>query len=67
MTSSGGVKNLIWFDSDQPMYNKIVPRRAMLRNTRYEDYNPEVFKKMLAFYIQGANLNKAKESVEARL
>jgi large subunit ribosomal protein L37 len=50
-TSAQGVKNLVWFDNDNLMYNKIIPRRSMLRNTRYEDYNPEVMKKLVATYM----------------
>ena len=61
------MKNLVWFDSDHAMYNKILPRRAMLRNTQYEDYDPEVFEKILAFYIQGVNLSQTKEPVEEKL
>ena len=51
-----GVKNLVWFDNSNEMYKKILPKRAMLRNTKYEDYDPEVFKKMLALYVNGARL-----------
>ena len=55
--SEEGVKNLVWFDNNCEMYKKILPKRAMLRNTKYEDYNPEVFQKFLAFYMNGINLN----------
>jgi large subunit ribosomal protein L37 len=56
--NNDGIKNFVWFssDGDQPMYNKIVPKRAMLRNTRYEDYDPDVFRQILTFYANGANL-----------
>ncbi|KAK2143922.1 hypothetical protein NP493_4363g00000 [Ridgeia piscesae] len=54
--SGDGVKNLVWFDNNNEMYNKILPKRTMLRNTKYEDYDPEVFKKILALYVNGARL-----------
>lgn len=55
-STNNGIKNLVWFDSDNALFNKILPKRAMLRNTKYEDYNPEVFKKFLALYLNGAQL-----------
>lgn len=55
-SSNNGIKNLVWFDSDNALFNKILPQRAMLRNTKYEDYDPEVFKKFLALYINGGRL-----------
>jgi large subunit ribosomal protein L37 len=58
-STTTGVKNLVWFDSqgNHAMYNKILPKRAMLRNTKYEDYDPEVLQKILAFYVSGANID----------
>ena len=55
-TSNDGIKNFVWFDNDNKLFNKIEPKRAMLRNTKYEDYDPEVFKKFLAVYLNGAQL-----------
>ncbi|ELU12430.1 hypothetical protein CAPTEDRAFT_220488 [Capitella teleta] len=54
MDSDDGIKNMAWFDSDNKLFNKIVPKRAMLRNTKYEDYDPQVFKKVAAMYLYGA-------------
>lgn len=56
MDQEDGVKNLAWFDVDNKLFNKIIPKRAMLRNTKYEDYDPEVFKKMVAMYTYGSQL-----------
>jgi large subunit ribosomal protein L37 len=58
-SNSDGVKNFVWFSSegDRSLYNKIVPKRAMLRNTRYEDYDPDVFRQIVAFYTNGASLS----------
>lgn len=60
--SKNGVKNLVWFDCDNELFKKILPERSMLRNTRYEDYDPDVFKKLLAVYLYGANLESNQES-----
>ena len=69
-TTSHRIKNFVWFDRDNTMYNKILPKRAMLRNTQYEDYNPEVFQKMLAFYVNGsssvASITKDSDRAAAR-
>jgi len=56
--TSDGVKNLVWFDEDErPLFNRLVPKRAMLRNTRYLDYDPDVFRQLVAFYVNGVNLS----------
>jgi len=57
MTSQDGTKNLAWFESDQAMFQKILPSRAMLRNTKYQDYDPSVLRKLIAMYVHGAKLN----------
>lgn len=54
--TSDGIKNLIWCDEDNVMFKKILPRPWLnedLENPRYVDYNPNVFKKFLAFYASG--------------
>ncbi|ESO02640.1 hypothetical protein HELRODRAFT_161929 [Helobdella robusta] len=50
------VKNLVWFDSDNMLFDKIIPKRAMLRHTKYENYSPEVLKKVIAMFINGADI-----------
>jgi len=57
MTNDQGIKNLAWFDSDQVMFEKILPKRAMLRNTKYQNYDPAVLKKLMAMYVHGSKLN----------
>jgi len=55
-----GVKNQVWFDEDErPMFNRVVPRSAMLRNTRYLDYDPDVFRQLISFYVNGLRLTDA--------
>jgi len=47
----------VWFDEDErPMFNRLVPKRAMLRNTRYLDYDPDVFCQLISFYVNGLAL-----------
>ena len=57
LSSDKGIKNLAWFDNDNFMYQRMEPKRAMLRNTQYQDYDPEVLRKLLAFYVNGADLS----------
>ncbi|XP_064650784.1 large ribosomal subunit protein mL37-like [Lineus longissimus] len=52
-SSTEGIKNFVWFDRSNRLFEKRVPKRAMLRNTKYEDYDPVVFKKLLAVYLNG--------------
>jgi len=56
--TSDGVKNLVWFDEEErPLFNRVVPKRAMLRNTRYLDYDADVFRQIVAFYVNGLRLS----------
>jgi len=58
LRTGDGVKNLVWFDAeDRPLFNRVVPKRAMLRNTRYLDYDPALFRQLVAFYVNGAALS----------
>jgi large subunit ribosomal protein L37 len=54
MDSEDGIKNMAWIDADHKLFNKILPKRAMLRNTKYQDYDPEIFRKVAAMYLYGA-------------
>jgi len=51
-----GVKNLVWFSDERPLFSRVVPKRAMLRNTQYLDYDPDVFSQLVAFYVNGLGL-----------
>jgi large subunit ribosomal protein L37 len=55
-SSSNGIKNFVWFDRSNRLFEKVIPKRAMLRNTKYEDYDPEILKKLLAVYLNGITL-----------
>jgi len=56
--TSDGVKNLVWFDErERPLFNRLMPMRAMLRNTRYLDYDADVFRQIVAFYVNGLSLS----------
>ena len=47
------VKNLLWMDTRNQLYEKILPKRAMLRNTKYEDSDGHVLEKLLGLYATG--------------
>ena len=53
IANESGIKNMLWMDTVNPLYQKILPKRAMLRNTKYEDYNGEVLNKLLALHTTG--------------
>jgi len=60
LQTSDGVKNLVWFDDDErALFYRLMPRRAMLRNTRYLDYDASVFQQVVAFYVNGLKLTDA--------
>lgn len=44
-------RNMAWVDSDA-LFDKHVPRRSMLRETKYTDYNSQVFRKILGLYCR---------------
>jgi len=52
-----GVKNLVWFDEERPLFYRLMPKRAMLRNTRYLDYDSDVFRQLVAFYVNSLKLS----------
>ena len=55
--SSNSVKrNYAWIDGENAMYERTEPKRAMLRNTTYLNYNPKVLNKILAYYMNGFNV-----------
>ena len=60
-TSNDGIKNLAWFDNDNALYERIEPKRAMLRNTIYRDYDPSVLDKLIATFLNGAVLGLANQ------
>lgn len=48
-------KNIAFVDSNQSLYERTEPKRAMLRNTTYLNYNPDVVRKFIAYYLNGIN------------
>lgn len=54
--SDHGVKNLIWMDTENKLFNKILSQPWLSkakRDERLEDFNPKVFEKLLAVYLNG--------------
>ncbi|XP_029474351.1 39S ribosomal protein L37, mitochondrial [Rhinatrema bivittatum] len=59
LDSSDGVKNLIWMDSDQLLYENAqcipkIRKREVVVPAGLSGYRPETFRKFLALYLHGA-------------
>ena len=59
LASDEGVKNLIWVDSDQLLYEHfwclpVVRRKAVVEPVGPTGFQPETFRKFLALYLHGA-------------
>lgn len=50
-TSQQLVKNFAWIDGHHNLFTKHVPKRSMLRNTKYEDLNMNVFYRLALYYV----------------
>ncbi|KFV06178.1 hypothetical protein N340_06949, partial [Tauraco erythrolophus] len=58
LVSGDGVKNLVWIDSDQNLYEKAqcvpeVKKRVVLKPAGIYGFQPDTFKKFLALYLHG--------------
>ncbi|XP_025960776.2 large ribosomal subunit protein mL37 [Dromaius novaehollandiae] len=58
LVSSDGVKNLVWIDSDQQLYEKAqcipeVKKRVVTKPAGIYGFQPDTFKKFLALYLHG--------------
>nr|XP_014347852.1 PREDICTED: 39S ribosomal protein L37, mitochondrial [Latimeria chalumnae] len=59
LDSSEGIKNLIWMDQDQLLYDTavcvpIIKKKVVQVPAGFSGYQPETFKKFLALYLHGA-------------
>ncbi|XP_001380937.1 39S ribosomal protein L37, mitochondrial [Monodelphis domestica] len=59
LTSSDGVKNLVWMDSDQLLYQHfrclpVIKKKVVVEPAGIIDYQPETFRKFFALYLHGA-------------
>ncbi|XP_059995962.1 large ribosomal subunit protein mL37 isoform X1 [Lagenorhynchus albirostris] len=59
LASDEGVKNLVWIDSDQLLYEHfwclpVVRRKAVVEPVGPTGFQPETFRKFLALYLHGA-------------
>ncbi|KAH0618591.1 hypothetical protein JD844_017947 [Phrynosoma platyrhinos] len=58
LDSSNGVKNLVWIDGDQLLYEDArshpeIKKKVVVKPAGIHGYQPETFKKFLAFYLHG--------------
>ncbi len=54
-----GVKNLVWMDSDQLLYQHfrclpVIKKKVVVEPAGIIDYQPETFRKFFALYLHGA-------------
>ncbi|KAL2097503.1 hypothetical protein ACEWY4_006710 [Coilia grayii] len=59
LVSDSGVKNLVWIEEDQPLYEyakvrPLIKKKVVQVPAGLAGYNPDTFKKFLAFYLHGA-------------
>ncbi|XP_005233042.3 39S ribosomal protein L37, mitochondrial [Falco peregrinus] len=59
LVSNDGIKNLVWIDSDQNLYEKAqcipeVKKRVVVKPAGIYGFQPDTFKKFLALYLHGA-------------
>ncbi|KAF8568370.1 hypothetical protein P879_01077 [Paragonimus westermani] len=50
---ANAVRNLAWVDGNHRLFDKQVPRRSMLRNTKYRDLDMTVFSRLAGAYFWG--------------
>ncbi|NXG56709.1 RM37 protein, partial [Hemiprocne comata] len=58
LVSNDGIKNLVWIDSDQNLYEKAqcvpeVKKRVVTKPAGIYGFQPDTFKKFLALYLHG--------------
>uniref|UniRef100_A0A8C6ZVK6 Large ribosomal subunit protein mL37 n=1 Tax=Nothoprocta perdicaria TaxID=30464 RepID=A0A8C6ZVK6_NOTPE len=58
LVSGDGVKNLVWIDADQPLYEKAqcvpeIKKRVVTKPVGIYGFQPDTFKKFLALYLHG--------------
>uniref|UniRef100_A0A8B9KX23 Large ribosomal subunit protein mL37 n=1 Tax=Astyanax mexicanus TaxID=7994 RepID=A0A8B9KX23_ASTMX len=59
LESDDGVKNMVWVDSDQPLYDyakvrPLIKKKQVKVPAGLSGYHPDTFKKFLALYLHGA-------------
>uniref|UniRef100_A0A8D2AJG5 Large ribosomal subunit protein mL37 n=1 Tax=Sciurus vulgaris TaxID=55149 RepID=A0A8D2AJG5_SCIVU len=59
LASNEGVKNLVWVDSDQLLYQHfwclpVIKKKVVVEPVGPTSFNPETFRKFLALYLHGA-------------
>lgn len=50
---TNSIRNVAWIDGNYRLVNKCVPKRSMLRNTKYYDLDMKVFYRLVGHYLWG--------------
>lgn len=58
-SSNSKIKNMVWIDSGNALYQREEPKRAMLRNTLYSNYDSSVVDKLYASYSNGLDIKQS--------
>ena len=46
-------RNIAWYDAGNQLFRKRLPTKASLMRSRFDDYDPAVFRKIAATYLFG--------------
>ena len=46
-------RNIAWYDAGNQLFRKRLPTKAALKRSRFDDYDPAVFRKIAASYLFG--------------
>ncbi|CAH8679453.1 unnamed protein product [Schistosoma rodhaini] len=46
-------KNFAWIDGNYRLFQKLIPKKRMMRNTKYRDINMSVFDRLSSYYLCG--------------
>lgn len=64
MQNSTSAHNIAWLDGNHQLMEKRIPKRSMLRNTRYTNLDMSVFYRLFTRYISGANPQQNRDEMQ---
>ncbi|KAL7059263.1 hypothetical protein AAHC03_013771 [Spirometra sp. Aus1] len=60
-SQSEGPLNFVWIDGNRRLVDKRIPRRGLLRSTRYTDLDMSVFYRILTSYLRSSRALRAEQ------